>query len=273
MKKNIFLSTLLPILLPISLLANDSISTAVVERQVPVSFGHNLTATSHVMNEGGCTFGFQVAGCGVSEKLSLVTSPWLIGDYNSYNFFARYQYEKNEDRVEAVQLAVFKSFGGEYDMFAAWLTWIRGYLIRPGYNLFLNVQFANYFEEERPFSLRRPRIWGTSTELSISTLHEVELVNGFYIQGEVGVLGVVRKYPLLHTGASMQWRSQRWLIQAGFSMTGTIHALFSPNRRFDSAVLLSNGDDHKVESSSEFITDFIKYDFSVHPEIAVQYFF
>ena len=155
-------------------------------------------------------------------------------------------------------------------MMGMWVDWIRGYRINRHYNLFFNIQFANYFQEEVPFSLRRPRLIGTSTELTLTTLHEVRLTKNFYMQAEAGLHGVVRKHPLLLTSVSFQSRRERWLWQFGFSVTSTFPSLVSPTNRFDSEQVLRNGSDHKISDEFE---SFVRYDFSIHPELVLQYFF
>ncbi|MCJ8276275.1 MAG: hypothetical protein HRT44_02995 [Bdellovibrionales bacterium] len=238
----------------------------------PIVFGHNLSATSHVLDPGNCSVGLLTVACGIAEDLAIGSSPWLFMDYNMYSFFARYRIEKTEDYEEVLQLGLFQtdSASRTYDMSAVWLYWIHGYDLAPHYNLFLNIQGAYYFNENRPFSLRRPRVWKDPTDWNFTTLHELTLVNGFYIMGEVGFLGVVRKYPQIHTGASIQWRSKRWLIQAGFTNTGTLQAYWSPSNRQDIAQSLSNGRDHGLGDGS---SDILKYDFSIHPEFVIQFYF
>lgn len=236
------------------------------------SFGHNLSATTEVLKSKEVSAGLQVLAVGLSDQVSFGTSTWLLSDYNMYNGYVRYQFEKNEDYSQSIQVAFFQTMDSSrtYDMTALWAGWVHGWHTEKRYSFYLNAQFMYFFNERRPFSLRRPRIWRDPTEFIVTTLHEVELVNGFYLMGELGILGLVRKFPLIHTGASLQWRSQHWLFQFGYSLTGTTHGFGDRFSRFDSGAYLSNGDRNGLGDSA---SEVVKRDFSVHPEITIQYVF
>lgn len=190
-----------------------------------------------------------------------------------YNLYLRYLLKKNESYSQALQASYYKTDGGSntYRMEAGWLNWIHGWHFNSGYIFFLNAQFMYFVDETIPFSLRRPRVWRDPTEFNISTLHEVKLVHGFYLMGELGILGVVRKFPLIHSGASLQWRSNHWLIQIGYSTTATLAAI-GGNRKYrqDVATYISNGDDHGL---GDHLAQFIKYDYSLHPEVVIQWYY
>ena len=239
-----------------------------------VSFGHNLTATTHVLEKYQASVGGQVLAFGATEDLSIGTSTWLLLDYEMYNAYARYRITKTEDYSQSIQFGYFQTDPASlrYNMKAAWLNWMHGWHSASGYNFFLNFQVHYYIDEVKPFSMRRPRVWRDPTELVLSTLHEVPLANGFYLMGELGILGLARKHPILHTGSSLQWRSESWLVQMGYSMTAAFYALATPSQRRDlhQTLGLSNGENHGL---GESFSNTIKRDFSIHPELVLQYFF
>jgi hypothetical protein len=187
-----------------------------------------------------------------------------------YNIYLRYKFSKSSTRSHAVQLGAFDTFQNSmstYMMSALWLTYIKGWHYDK-YNFFLNGQVMYFFEDSRPFSLRRPQLNSDPTELIVSSLHEIELRNGFFLMGEMGFLGLARRYAYLHTGASLQWRSQSWLVQFGFTNTGTLNAYFSPSSRSDMSWLHYDTNYSPAERKK-----FLNSDFSMHPEFVLQYYF
>jgi len=233
-----------------------------------------------------CAAGFPVIACAPTDNLVIASSTWLAANYNMYSLWLRYRFAGGDtssatpspfppemSESQLLQLAYFQTFDsdrpGNYSMSALWLYYIWG-IPFDLYNLSVNVQLHYYFEEDAPFSLRRPRIEKDPTELVISTLHEVKLHGNWYMMGEVGLFSpFLRTYPLLHTGASLQWRPRSFLFQIGFSNTGTLDAYFSSANRRDFQ-FMANGDDHGLGSGAK---RYIKYDYAVHPEFVAQYYF
>lgn len=262
--------------------------------------GHNVTQTAWVYPKGRCTFGTQLAGCGLTEKLTLATSPWLSYSYNMINANVRYQLSARDTLAKAVQLGYFRTyktgrklpaeadpnspiydsyycyyawnkscFTG-YEMDAAWLYFAQSERVSSTYNLHWNVSVAYYWNDKKPFSLRRPQKGDSPWQVNLMTLHEFHMSGPWYLQGELGILGVQRKYPPFHSGASLSYRTKRWLAQFGFSATGSLDSWLARNRRdyHSEALEYPNGLDEFEYSDYAMRTDF-----SIHPELLIQYFF
>jgi hypothetical protein len=262
-----------------------------------VDLGDNVTQTAYVLEKARCTFGSWAAGCGVTDKLMLITSPWLLTQYNMWNFWARLQVEKHESHESAVQLAYFKTYDtgrnypvesnpgspmagyycsntlscfNGYEMEAAWLYWLSSERITRDYVFHWNFQVAYYWDDTKPFSLRRPQAWKTPWQVNLMSLHEVHMLGPYYLRGEVGFLGIDGKFPALHSGVALQYRKNSWSCQLGATASGYLNAWFTTGRFDYQAQALSNSRDglHQNFSDGQLIDDF-----SIHPEIFLQYTF
>lgn len=235
-----------------------------------VSFGHNLSATSNTLKGKNCAVGFPAIACRLSDDFMIASSTWLAWDYKMASLFLRYKIKEEGTATHAVQFSQFYADNESpfYSMSASWLHYIFTRRHKTGYTFHFNAIAAYYYAEDRPFSLRRPNVRKDPTDFSVTTLHEFNLLKHWYFMAEGGVLGFTRYYPNLHYGASMQWRNEDWLLQFGFTNTGPVSAIFSRDR--NDYYGLTNGNDHGVGKQ---FRDQLKHDFSVHPEIVVQYYF
>ena len=260
------------------------------EGSTVVPFGHNLSATSYLLEKNECTIGAQVIGCGVADNFALMTSPWLFTSYNMANFFARYRLEKKAKSETTVELAYFKTYGSDlgsgasydelgkyheyygekdYQMEAFWLRWIRGERINSHFASHLNVNLQYYIDDRRPFSLRRPSARHHREQLDVSDLLEAHLVSSAYLVGEVGAMDVISNLPHLIVGSSLQWRAVNWMAHLGFSINGSSSSLFVGDR-FDGQRKLHDS----VRSYDENLSDdYEKKDYGIHPEFSLQYYF
>lgn len=250
-------------------------------------FGHNLSHTDFLPKET-CSVGFQIIACG-RETWAVGTSPFLLSIYNMANVYMikRLGREINGNK-KTLQLAYYKTFNEKddipfegstvrvnstYQQEAVWAYYIYSQDIRDNYRLHWNTSVGYYMDDKYPFSLRRPTYYRRKYQINISTLHEVKMTDFMGIQGEVGALHLEDKYPRLHAGASLYFKGKRWLVQFGFSLTGTLDGMFvSPDQ--------PTRDDYQQELRSRvsgydgpFDKDKIKEDFSMHPEFAIQYLF
>lgn len=244
--------------------------------------GQNVTSTSDVLRAGQCAVGPTAAACGISNYYSIGTSPWLYYDYNMYSLALRgllsQDKEQNRWAFELNYLRTFRKFEGNsyyvrpnYQMESLWTKLIRTYYFNSHYRLHLNVQANYYWDEKMPFSLRRPYVKKTPWQFNLSMLHEMDLVHGWFILGELGLLDLLRDPLHLHAGASIGrvWKS--FSFHLGFTMTGSYDAIFSPLGRADYHQELrsfsANGYDGDLDPYR------VKQDFSIHPEFSVQYIF
>lgn len=248
-----------------------------------VSFGHVVSSTTSLLRSGECTIGAQVAGCGLSDRVMVGASPWLLYDYGLISIFGRMGLGDAKARPDgrlahdqSIQLSYFRNYVGAddgkgfgYDMSLAWGTYVYALRPAPNYSIYLNAQAMHYWIDRHPFSLRRPWVDRTPLQLNASALIEAELSNGFYLNGEVGLLGLAQQAPAIHIGVSLDWRSPSWLFRAGVSQSGTLRGYRSPPRRRDHQQDLRS----TPEGFDKIYPEYAQYDYSVHPEITVQWYF
>lgn len=249
-------------------------------------FGNNVSQTTHVLPQGHASAGFQVAAVGLTDEVSVATSPWLWTSYNMQNIFLRHRFFDSSEQSLAWQGAYFQTYQrsdlvGGYQMRANWLSGIWSIKESANFTLHLNGTFATYQDDTNPFSLRRPTATA-ATDLNLSALFEARLDRGLFLLGELGVLGANQTLPQIHTGASLDYRGPNWLVKLGYSVTGTFAAFTNPSQRRDMAFNHRDGNrqidpvSFEVEDSqtqSKADKEGLKYDFSMHPEMTFQYFF
>lgn len=229
--------------------------------QASFSFGHNLASTSETMLKGQTTAGTYALAYGVTDRFTIATSPWLIVGYNLNNAIARHSIPVSLDYEIGQQLAYFESnpnLGSAYMMRAASysLTWKA--MMDPSYTLYVCGNYMYFWNERRPFSLRREPYNDLPYQYSVSTLHQFHISKNFLTQFEAGVLGVNYTYPFLHGGASLGYFGKTFSYQIGASVSRVGH----PNRWQKPSYYK----DTAVEGES---TEAV----SVHPEIQLQAWF
>lgn len=249
-------------------------------------FGHNVSQTDYLPNKT-CSIGSQVALCS-DGKWGVGTVPFLLTTYNMNSLFIRRKFQQNEKTHHSIQLAYFKTIPQEketyedewgsfeytpgYDQEAYWLTYIYSHQYSSVYRMHLNISGQYYVYDRQPFSLRRPTVNRSPYQYNITTLHEGNLTKNFGIMGEFGLLHISDKYPRLHTGASLFYKRGGFYAQVGFSMTSTYTALMEGRvaGRTDYQAELQSYEDGFFQPMDE---EKIRNDFSIHPEVAIQYQF
>ena len=235
-------------------------------------FGHNLSPTTNTMNEGSWAIGSYALAYGYSDKVVLATSPWLYYNYNMTSAIVRYPVTKLRDWELRGQSAYFKTYSSSYEIYhmealSQHLT--LGKKINSSFVVHYNLSYMYFLDETKPFSLRREPLNNDPGQWTFTALFEAPLTKDFGLLGEIGVLGLNYHYPQAVMGASLQLGLNQWLLQFGFSMTGTIDSYFSSDKI----------DNNEVEySPNGFYYPSRRYarasrDFSVHPEIQIQYYF
>jgi hypothetical protein len=250
-------------------------------------FGHNISHTDY-FPEKTCSAGLQVVACG-AETWAIGTSPFLIGIYNMANvYFIKRLDREITGNKKTIQLAYFDTFNetdnistvnpafrlnSTYQQKSVMAYYIYSQDIRDNYRLHWNTSISYFFDEKYPFSIRRPTFYRRKYQLNLTTLHEVKMTEYMGIQGELGMIHLEDRYPRLHTGASLFFKSKHWLVQFGFTLTGTLDGLFvspdQPTRADYQQELRSRTSGY----NGPFDKDKIKEDFSMHPEVAIQYLF
>ncbi len=233
--------------------------------------GHDLDMTGSTLKSGHCTVGIQFAGCGLSDQFTLGTSPWLLTDYNSYNLFGRYSLNETSIHRQAFQMAYIKSYflpedprNHIYKMELIWIHFIHSAFVAPHYTAHFNVSGMYFWNETAPFSLRRPSFYKDPYQLNFGVLNEINLTGGLYLNAEVAILDAVKKYFHLHLGMSLEYRTEHWLTHFGLSQSQTFNSFQSAYKR----------DNQEVFSGYGLIDEeLVKSDYSIHPEITIQYYF
>lgn len=258
-------------------------------------FGHNLSQTDDVLNKNEFSVGPQVIAYGVSDQLTIATSPWLIQDYEMFNLFARYKTSQDRSFQLSYFKACFKSDGcidklegypnetGEYtdtkswvnsrtgySMEALWLTMIDHFELNDHYAIDVNYGVQYYANQKMPFSLKRPAPKPLPWQFHVSSLHEASLAGPFKLYAEVGCLIPTDTETYLHMGASLGYKKNALESHLGFSVTSKIAALFNPAYRNDLQQQLKNAWE---TYDSEQDAQLYKNDYAIHPEFSFQYTF
>lgn len=255
-------------------------SSALAEKLAP-RMGHNLSATTYKLDPMQCTLGVQVVGCGVTDNWMVGTVPWLYANYNMWSVVNRYRLiTYPEGGAWSLQFAYFKTFPQTrsdkyitypYDMEAIWLQIIRSIPMAKHYRIYVNLHLNDYLNDHRPFSMRRPIPNANDAQVNLTTLHEVALVNRFFLLGELGLMEIAQPtWPHVHVGLSAGRSGYSYEWHLGFSLTSTPLALFNPRSRRDYQQELR---DTQKGFDQELDREKTKRDYAIHPEFALQYFF
>jgi hypothetical protein len=223
--------------------------------------GHNLGITTAVPEKGTVTAGNFLLGFSPTDSCIVGTSPWMAVEYNSFSLLGRCKLtdETTYFNSSALQFGYIKSDDslGEFYRQDVGLFWYAiENRINDVYTLFTTINYMYFWDETVPFSLRREPGNDQPWQISISTLHQVRWTKFTGFHFEFGILGLNYGTPLVHNGYSVYTSGENYLIQLGVSMSA------SPNN-FDRLYERSGSSGTTVET----------YDFSVHPEVQLQYFF
>lgn len=232
--------------------------------------GHNLSPTTYTLRKGELSVGTYAAIYGVSDNLTLGASPWMYFDYNMYTAVMRYGKQVNEKSRIGGQLIYFKtdresfhiSNGYQMEAYSGNLTYSK--FLNSRFTLHFNLNHMYFRDETLPFSLRREPFNDEPYQTTITMLSEIKATEDWGFLVESGILGLNYKYPQLIFGISSHLKFDNYLIQFGFNMTSTPEALFR-GPRYD-----ANNENGGRLSKNELEG---QNDFSVHPEIQLQYTF
>ncbi len=233
-------------------------------------FGHNLTPTTSTLKKNVYSVGSYAMAFGLTDRFTIATSPWLYSEYNMYSAIGRYSLPFKDAEL-GTQLAYFKTdrMGSDfYQMEAVSVSTGYSWNVTNLYRLTLSGNYMYFFDETIPFSLRREPYNNQPFQLSLSTLHEGRFSKTVGFAAELGVLGINYSYPQAHFGASVNYKSAQWVVQAGYSQTLTLSdpsavRQQAKNQRQNEDGSLTQYQNQRARSS----------DFSLHPEFQVQYFF
>jgi hypothetical protein len=241
-------------------------------------WGHNMSPTANTLPQGATSAGIYIIGYGLSDDIMLATSPWFHIFYNMNNFILKAKLHQSKETTIGLQVAYFKSKNQAvyhedenqnsvydyYQMEATISNLIYTKKISREYVFSANLGFHHYEDETVPFSVRRESFKDNPYQFNLSTFHELKLGDKVSFGFEVGFLGMNYLYPQILTGLSLNTKVNAWQMQLGFSATGTPKAYLSSEKvdsnRANNGYISDNKEDGKR-------------DFSIHPEIQLQYYF
>lgn len=229
------------------------------------SIGHNLSSNNNTLYDREWSIGTLYAGYGVTDDLTIGTSLFVLTEYEMFNLMTRYAWDVSFTERLGIDLAYFKTFGGEvyYDEFEQ-RTYYTDFIMEAVnakftysnqfnnfYRFNTTLSYFYYFDERLPFSFRMDPANNDPFTINLTSLHEFKLNQNLFINLEAGLWGLNYKYLYYHTGASINLQNEILLLGAGVSTT------FSPT------------------FPSEEAREFVRYDsrYSIHPEIQMQVFF
>lgn len=182
--------------------------------------GHNLTPTTDTLGAKQWTLGTYFVGYGITDQWTVGTSPSMIAFYNMPTLSSRYGFTGEKvlfDRyaIEATYMKAFYFGLNKYDQEAIFSRLTGTKVFSPSYSLHVSAGYQYFFSEKKPYSLRlKPGNHSEST-VSFSTLHQINLDDGWGIFLELGALGLNYVTPYLHTGISLflqQAEGWTWLV-------------------------------------------------------------
>lgn len=262
-------------------------------------FGSNISSTTSTLEKGDATLGFQIASYGISENFMFGTSPWMAIDYKLFHLATRYRFSETDDSSTAITAQYFKStqagcrsplekyesydpstekfveysnckYGYAYEQENLWTIWTYEMLISGETSLYLNQHLNYYWDQTRPFSLRRPSNDKTPWQLNSAVMIQHFIQPEIFIAAEFGLLDWEKNPVHIHSSFMVGALKNSFSFHAGFSVTSTPEGFGSSNK-FDYQQYLrrtsGRGYNDQLDESR------IRNDFSVHPEITAQLYF
>lgn len=229
-------------------------------RANPFFIGHNMSPGTDVPAKSTWTVGSYLIGYSPTDECLIGTNAWMAWNYNSYSAIARCRVigETKWFDEASLQLAYIKSdksLGDLYRQTVGMAWWTVKNKINDMYTLYTTLNYMYFWDETYPFSLRREPGNNQPYQWSFTTLHRVNWTPTVGFNFEFGILGLNYVQPLIHNGYSVYKMGDNYLAQIGLSISAM------PNN-FD-----------RLYSRSEPRGFSENYDYSVHPEIQLQYFF
>ena len=202
--------------------------------------GHNLTPTTDTLSKNEVTLGTYVVGYGVTDRLTLATSPWFDYFYNMPMINGRLLvYQQNNFRV-ITEINFFKTYdtssgyyseaGLGYEQTSAFLRIAASEKFNNFYTLTASFGYQYFWDDLKPYSFRLVPGNTDPYNASASTLHQFSWTRHFGNFLEGGVMGLNYATPYLHLGASVysQWKWGMVLIGASrTSSMGQVHYVTS----------------------------------------------
>jgi hypothetical protein len=222
--------------------------------------GHNLAPSTDLPTKRTWTVGSYLIAYAATDSCLIGTNAWMAWNYNSYSAIARCRIfgETPWFSDSSLQLAYIqsdKSLGDDYRQTLGIVWWTIKNTFNDTYTLYTTLNFMHFWDETIPFSLRRDPGNDQPFQFTLSTLHRIKWNEQIGFALEFGVLGLNYRTPLVHNGYSIYKMGEHSLLQAGLSVSGI------PN---NASRLYSHHEPQSIGSG---------YDYTIHPEVQLQYFF
>lgn len=226
--------------------------------------GHSLTQTTYTLNEGQMMAGTFAMAFGVTDSITLATSPWLLGLYNMPNVIVRTKLDLMKDLALGVQGGYMRTepyLQDQYKMEASYFNALVSKKWSRNFTTHLQLNVMNFSDDERPFSLRVENPT-TPLQISVSALSEISIFkkykDEFGLGLEVGRIGINEILPYNHVGLSLFRKVGSLLIQGGVSISAT------PNVVLNDLTYIGRSNLPAGPEFKKIVT---------HPEVQLQWFF
>lgn len=228
--------------------------------------GHNLAPGTETPSAATWTVGSYLIGYAPTDSCFVGTNAWMAWNYNSYSAIARCRlfgenavFENpswfDESSLQFAYIQSDKSLGDAYRQTVGMVWWTIKHQFTENYSLYTTLNFMHFWDETLPFSLRREPGNDQPFQFTLSTLQRVAWTETAGFAFEFGILGLNYHKPLVHNGYSIYKMGANYLVQLGLSISAL------PNN-FD-----------RLYGTSDARSRSVNYDYSVHPELQLQYFF
>jgi hypothetical protein len=223
----------------------------------PYLEGHNLTSTTYVLAPHQWTVGTYALGYGVTEKLTIATTPWLDLIYNMPTLEAKYAVAIDDRWRWSEEILYFQTqpyLRNHYKMTAVMDRIGASYKFNDVVTLHSQFVSFYYFDETVPFSLRLTPDNDQKYELAVGLLLETHLSEHWGTFMELGAIGLNYANVYTHLGSSLFYQFSSGYVQVGISDSFTARWV---NYSQNGTTTSSYGEIQSV----------------YHPEVAIQYFF
>jgi hypothetical protein len=226
----------------------------------PFFIGNNLSPGTETPPKSTWTVGSYIIGYAPTDTCLIGTNAWMAWDYNSYSAIARCKLTEetrwfDESSFQLAYIQSDKSLGDAYRQTVGIVWWTMKHKFNDLYSLYTTLNFMHFWDETVPFSLRRDPGNDQPYQFSLTTLQRVSWTETAGFAFEFGILGLNYEKPLVHNGYSVYKMTESFLFQAGLSISAAPNNF---NRLYSRPDARGRAKD---------------YDYSVHPEIQLQYFF
>lgn len=227
--------------------------------------GHSLTQTSYTLPKGKWMMGSFALGYGLTDDITLGTSPWLVTLYNMPNVILRTKKSLSASTALGMQLGYMKTqdyLRSFYEMETVYGNLIFSHVFSKNIRSHFQVNAMYFRNEEQPFSIRVQNPT-TPLQISLSNVNEITAYKKagveFGVGLEMGVLAINEELPYLHGGLSFYRKVNNFFFQVGMSLSASKNISVNDLQYVGQSSLPSG-----EEAFREIVT---------HPEVQIQYYF